>query len=57
MTTDGKFNLQVQANKQAKLTSVRGLAPATVAGPVLIGQREAVTAEEVRKKLKDKILI
>ena len=57
MTADKKFNLQIQANNQAKTTSVRKLAPKTVAGPVLIGEFETVTADQVRKKLHDSILI
>jgi len=57
MTSDRKFNLQIQANKDAKLTSVRDISPQTVAGPVLIGEHETVTAEEVRQKFRDKILI
>ena len=57
MTSKKEFNLQIQANREAHITSVRGLAPQTVAGPVLIGEHESVTAEGVRKKLSDSILI
>ncbi|KAM6503280.1 hypothetical protein JOM56_000223 [Amanita muscaria] len=57
MTTKKEFNLQIQANKDASITSVKRIAPSTVAGPVLIGENEEVTAEEVRKKLHEKILI
>jgi hypothetical protein len=55
MTSDEKFNLQIQANSQAKLTSVRDLAPKTVAGPVIVGNDK--TAEEVRSMFIDKMLI
>jgi len=57
MTSKREFNLQIQANREAQVTSVRGLAPQTVAGPVLIGEDKSVTAEEVRKKLYDSMLI
>jgi hypothetical protein len=56
MTADGKFNLQIQANKQAKATSVRKVAPATVAGPVLIGQDEQVSTQEMRNRFLAKIV-
>jgi hypothetical protein len=45
MTTNKEFNLQIQANKQAPITSVKGLAPETVAGPVFIGEYEVVGDE------------
>jgi len=57
MTSKREFNLQIQANRQAKTTSVRGLAPQTVAGPVLIGEHETVKAEDVRQKFLDAMLI
>ncbi|KAF9651928.1 hypothetical protein BDM02DRAFT_444822 [Thelephora ganbajun] len=57
MTSNREFNLQIQANRQAKITSVRGLAPQTVAGPVLVGEHEAVTAEQVRQRLSNSMLI
>lgn len=34
MNTDGTHNLQIQANSDAKTTSVKKIAPKTVAGPV-----------------------
>jgi len=49
MTSKNEFNLQIQANKEAQITSVRRIAPKTVAGLVLIGKDETVTAAEVRK--------
>jgi len=57
MTSKREFNLQIQANREAHITSVRGLAPKTVAGPVLIGEDKNLTAEEVRKKFRDSMLI
>lgn len=51
MTSDGKFNLQIQANKGAKATTIARAAPNTVAGPVFIGRDEEVSAEEVRRML------
>lgn len=57
MTSKKEFNLQIQANRQAKVTSVRGLAPQTVAGPVLIGEHEEITAEQVRQKFVDSMKI
>jgi len=57
MTSKREFNLQIQANREAKITSVRGIAPKTVAGPVLIGEDENLSAGDVRKKLKDSMLI
>lgn len=57
MTVSDQFNLQIQANKEAKITSVKGLAPKTVAGPVFIGRNETVTAAQIREKFVDKMLI
>lgn len=57
MTSKKEFNLQIQANKEAQITSVKGLAPKTVAGPVLIGEKETVTAAQVRTKLVNAMLI
>ena len=57
MTANNQFNLQIQANKEAHITSVKGLAPKTVAGPVLIGKNETVTAAQVREKVLNAMLI
>jgi len=57
ITTKKEFNLQIQANKEAHITSVKGLAPKTVAGPVLIGEKETVTAATVRTRLLNAMLI
>ena len=54
MTTNREFNLQIQANSGSSTSSVRTIAPRTVAGPVLIGENEVVTAEEVRRRLREK---
>jgi hypothetical protein len=54
MTTDGKFNLQIQANKGAKATSIRKFAPRTAAGPVIVGQD--APAEEVRNMFLEKMV-
>jgi hypothetical protein len=50
VTSKKEFNLQIQANSKSSITSVRIAAPRTVAGPVLIGEKEEVTAEEVRER-------
>ena len=57
ITSQRQYNLQIQANKNAPITSVRKIAPKTVAGPVLIGQAEVVTAAEVRRRLHAAVLI
>jgi len=54
------YNLQVQANKQSEVTSIRGIAPKTVAGPVIVELRNgtySLSAEEVRSAFASKILI
>jgi len=56
MTADGRFNLQIQANKGAKATSVAKAAPHTVAGPVLVGKDEVVSAEQIRSRFMAKKL-
>jgi len=56
MTSDGRFNLQIQANRGAKSTTVRLAAPKTVAGPVFIGRDEEVSAEEVRRMFKERLV-
>ena len=38
-------------NREATVTSVKKLAPNTVAGLVLIGEHEPVTADQVRTRL------
>jgi hypothetical protein len=49
-------NLQIQANKQSQVTSVKKLAPKTVAGPVEVGTTENLTAKDVRERFLDKVL-
>lgn len=54
------YNLQVQANSQSKVTSIKGLAPKTVSGPVLVEIRHglySLNAEGVRADLVSKMLI
>ena len=57
MTVNNQFNLQIQANKEATIAAVKGLAPKTVAGPVLIGRDEAVTAAQIRERFMEKMLV
>ncbi|EEU33559.1 uncharacterized protein NECHADRAFT_89372 [Fusarium vanettenii 77-13-4] len=53
LTSDNHHNLQIQANKQAKSTSVRKQAPSTVATvQVLEGSDPAVTPGQVRDAFK-----
>ncbi|KIL90303.1 hypothetical protein FAVG1_06033 [Fusarium avenaceum] len=53
LTSDKHHNLQIQANKQAKSTSVRKQAPSTVATVlVLEGSDPAVTPGQVRDAFK-----
>ncbi|KAH6952951.1 hypothetical protein DER45DRAFT_617324 [Fusarium avenaceum] len=53
LTSDKHHNLQIQANKQAKSTSVRKQAPSTVATVlVLEGSDPAVTPDQVRDAFK-----
>jgi len=54
------YNLQVQANKQSQVTSIRGIAPKTAAGPVIIELRNgkySLSAKDVRSAFTSKILI
>ncbi|KAH7041427.1 uncharacterized protein B0I36DRAFT_312828 [Microdochium trichocladiopsis] len=44
-------NLQIQANKQSTITSIRKLAPKTVAGEVLVPTDGSWTGEDVRQAL------
>ncbi|EPE06851.1 hypothetical protein F503_03278 [Ophiostoma piceae UAMH 11346] len=53
ITTNDEWNLQIQANKKAKSTSIRQYAPDTVAGPVLVPQSAPWTAEEIRQAFRD----
>ena len=52
MTTDGKYNLQVQANKGVRKSSVKRTGPRTVAA-ILVGRDEEVIGEQVRQRLLD----
>lgn len=45
-------NLQIQVNKQTKVKQLQKLAPATVAGPVLVPVKNPLDAETVRSKFK-----
>jgi hypothetical protein len=51
------YNLQIQANKQTKYTSIKKLVPKTVAGPVHLSEELASDAEAVRRKFHDSIKI
>lgn len=55
MNTDGTHNLQIQANKQATITSVKKIAPRTVAGPVHAATD--ANAETIRQALQNAKLI
>lgn len=55
MNSDKTHNLQIQANKNATITSVKKIAPQTVAGPVHAATN--ANSETVRKAFQDKILI
>ena len=53
------YNLQVQANKQSQVTSIRGVAPKTVAGPVIVELKDgkySMSAKDVRSAFTSKIL-
>ncbi|KAH7183493.1 uncharacterized protein B0J16DRAFT_322232 [Fusarium flagelliforme] len=54
ITSDGKFNLQVQVNKQTTCSTLKIAGAATVAGPVLVDPEDPITPEEVRKKFHSK---
>lgn len=45
-------NLQIQANKQSSIKQISKMAPATVAGPVLVPVKDPWDAETVRAKFK-----
>lgn len=52
-----KHNLQVQVNKGTSISSLKKLAPSTVAGPVLVPQENPYTPAQIKKGLSDKVLI
>ncbi|RPA96348.1 hypothetical protein L873DRAFT_1791690 [Choiromyces venosus 120613-1] len=52
-----KHNMQIQANRGSRASSIAKLAPRTVAGPVLIGVEDEFTPQEVRDMFLGRILI
>ena len=57
MTSDGKFNLQVQVNRQTTCSTLRVAGAATVAGPVLVDPKNPSTPEDVRREFHSKSLL
>ncbi|KAF5963800.1 hypothetical protein FBULB1_13168 [Fusarium bulbicola] len=57
MTTDGKHNLQVQVNNGTTISTLKKVAPKTVAGPALVPSDGSWTAADIRAELLAKILI
>ena len=55
MNKNGTHNLQIQANKQATITSVKKIAPQTVAGPVHAATN--ANSETIRNELQNAKLI
>lgn len=58
--TSGKppaHNLQVQVNKGTTETTLKKLAPATVAGPALVPSDKPWTAAQIKAELKKKMKI
>ena len=54
------YNIQVQANKESEVTTIRNCAPQTVAGPVIIELKNgkySLSAEGVRSAFTSKILM
>lgn len=52
-----KHNLQVQVNKGTSISSLKKLAPSTVAGPVLVPKEKPYTPAQIKKELSDNVLI
>lgn len=57
MTTAQEHNLQVQVNKGTSISTLKKVAPATVAGPVLVPSGSPWSAADIRAQLLAKILI
>ncbi|KAK4063426.1 uncharacterized protein Triagg1_9446 [Trichoderma aggressivum f. europaeum] len=57
MTKKQEHNLQVQVNKGTTITSLKKVAPKTVAGPVLVKSKEPSSAADIRAELLAKMLI
>lgn len=54
---DQKHNLQIQANKETDISTLKKVAPKTVAGPVLVSSKEPETADAIKTKFKEAMLI
>ncbi|KAK2016453.1 hypothetical protein LZ32DRAFT_601260 [Colletotrichum eremochloae] len=53
ITSNDEWNLQVQVNWKPKVSSLKPLAPKTVAGPVLVPRKKPLSPEEIRAALRD----
>ncbi|KAI1177569.1 hypothetical protein F4777DRAFT_541438 [Nemania sp. FL0916] len=59
MTSDKppKHNLQIQINNETRISTLKKLAPKTVAGPVLVDPGKTPDPAKIKSDLKAKILI
>ena len=57
MTSAQEHNLQVQVNKGTSISTLKKVAPNTVAGPVLVPSDNTWTASKIRDELKNMLLI
>lgn len=49
MTTAHEHNLQIQINKGTKISTLKKLAPNTIAGPVLVPYENPWSAAEIKE--------
>ncbi|RKU44771.1 hypothetical protein DL546_006444 [Coniochaeta pulveracea] len=56
MTSNHDWNLQIQVNYGCKITSLRSVAPDTIAGPVIVNHKAPQTPAEIRALFKEKIM-
>ncbi|KAH7175381.1 hypothetical protein EDB81DRAFT_874234 [Dactylonectria macrodidyma] len=52
ITSSGDWNLQIQVNYSASSTSLRRIAPKTIAGPVLVSPTNPLAPDQIRAEFK-----
>ncbi|KAF4472226.1 hypothetical protein FALBO_862 [Fusarium albosuccineum] len=52
ITSSGDWNLQIQVNSGATTTSLKRLAPRTIAGPVLVSPTAPLAPDQIRAEFK-----
>ena len=57
MTGSREHNLQIQVNRGTTITTLKKLAPKTIAGPVLVPSGDPWPPSKIRDGLRDSMLI